>query len=244
MHGPDVPRPNSELMAVLHRASSASITTILRRKGITKVWMPLKPLVPGMKTVGPAVTVRSVPGREDIAPLAYQPNTLFPGHPDDAIEAVQPGDVLVHDGLGFTHEGLFGDLLTLRLKSRGAAGLVTDMAIRDATHQPERELPIFCRGTASPGGTVYNVDYNVPIGCGNTLVCPGDIVVGDDDGVAVIPQALVEEVVEAVIEHEELEVYLRQRLAEGAELKGIYPPSPETVNLFKEWRERQRRSER
>lgn len=242
MQGPEFPRPGAEVIEVLSRASSASITTILRRKGINNVWIPVKPLVHGMKTVGPAVTVRSVPGREDIAPLAYQPGTRFPGHPDDAIEAIQPGDVLVHDGLGFTHQGLFGDLLTLRLKTKGAAGLVSDMAVRDSTHQPERELPIFCRGTASPGGTVYNVDFNVPIGCGGTLVCPGDIVIGDDDGVVVIPRALTDEVVEDVIYHEELETYLRKLLAEGAELRGTYPPSPETERRFREWRAEQSRS--
>lgn len=241
MQGPDFLRPRPEAVDVLWRASSATITTILKRKGVTKVWIPVKPLVPGMKTVGPAVTVRSVPGREDIAPLAYQPGTLFPGHPDDAIEAIQPGDVLVHDGLGFTHEGLFGDLLTLRIKSRGGAGLVSDMAIRDAPHQPERELPIFCRGTASPGGTIYNVDFNVPISCGGTLVLPGDIVVGDDDGVAVIPSTMVDDVVEAVVYHEDLEVFQRKLLAEGAELKGVYPPSAETERRFREWREEQRR---
>jgi regulator of RNase E activity RraA len=115
------------------------------------------------------------------------------------------------------------------------------MAIRDAPHQPERELPIFCRGTASPGGTVYNVDFNVPISCGGTLVCPGDVLVGDADGVAVIPRAMVEDVVEAVIYHEELEVYLRKLLSEGAGLQGVYPPSAETERRFREWREEQRR---
>src|ERR1043166_8021158 len=112
------PRPGTAALGVLRRASSATISTILRRKGINRIFIAVKPLSPEMRVVGPAVTLRSVPGREDIAPSAYEPGTRFPGHPDDVIEAVEPGDVLVHDGLGFTYEGLFGDLLTLRLKMR------------------------------------------------------------------------------------------------------------------------------
>ena len=90
---------------------------------------------------------------------------------------------MVHGGLGLTNEGLFGDLLVYRVKMRGAAGLVSWMCIRDLPHMAERELPIFCLGSISQGGTVYNVDYNVPINCAGTLVIPGDVVVGDEDGV-------------------------------------------------------------
>lgn len=245
MHGPEFDRPKPEHLQVLKGASSASITTMLRKRGVNKVWIPVKPLLGEFgKVVGPALTLRSVPGREDVAPLAYQPDTLFPGHPDDAIEALQPGDVLVHDGLGLCSEGLFGDLLVFRIKMKGASGLVTWMCVRDAPHMAERELPIFCLGSASPGGTVYNVDYNVPINCAGTLVLPGDVVVGDEDGVAVIPQSMIGVIVEDVLYHEEREVYLRKLLAEGAPLKGTYPPSEETDRRFRAWREEQRRAGR
>jgi regulator of RNase E activity RraA len=243
VHGPDFARPNPEHLDILKRASSASITTMLKKRGITKNWIPVKPLLPRFaRVVGPALTLRSVPGREDVAPLAYQPDTIYPGHPDDAIEALQPGDVLVHDGLGLTNEGLFGDLLVYRVKMKGAAGLVTWMCVRDAPYMAERELPIFCLGSASPGGSVYNVDYNVPINCGGTLVLPGDIIVGDEDGVAIVPASIVAEVVDDILYHEEREVYLRKLLAEGAPLKGTYPPSAETDQRFREWREEQRRA--
>jgi regulator of RNase E activity RraA len=241
VNGSDFKRPESRHIDVLKRASSASITTILKRRGVIHTGIPLKPIVPGYdRVVGPAVTLRSVPGREDIAPLAYQPDTVWPGHPDDAIEALQPGDVLVHDGLGLTHQGLFGDLLVFRVKRRGAAGLVTWMCIRDLPHMPERELPIFALGSISHGGTVYNVDYNVPINCAGTLVIPGDVVVGDGDGVAVIPAAMVPDVCEDVIYHEEREVFLRKLLDEGAPLKGTYPPSEETDRKFRAWRDEMR----
>ncbi len=236
MHGPEFARPNAETIKTLSRASSATITTIFRHRGVKNIWMPLKPLVHGMKTVGPALTIRSVPGRDDLQPVAYVAGTLFPGHPDEAIEAIKPGDVVVLDGRGATNEGLFGDLLTLRIKMKGAAGIVSDMCVRDSPHMPEKQIPIFCRGTASPGGTVFNVDYNVPIGSAGVLVCPGDIMLGDDDGVVVIPIAMVPDVVEDVLLHEDREDYIRLMLARGAPLDGLYPMSGETEKSFLEWR--------
>jgi regulator of RNase E activity RraA len=236
MHGPDFARPSAETIATLNRAGTASLTTILKRKGIKNVWMPIKPLFPGMRTVGPALTIRSVPGRDDLQPLAYQPGTLYPGHPDEAIEAVKPGDVVVLDGRGATNEGLFGDLLTFRIKKKGAAGLVCDMAIRDKPHMLEKEIPIFSLDGAAPGATVFNVDYNVPIGCAGVLVCPGDVIVGDDDGVVVVPQGVLAEVTQEVALFEDREDFIRLKLAEGVPLEGLYPMGPQWEERFKAWR--------
>ena len=236
MHGPDFPRPGPETIEILRRTSTATISSIFKRRGIRNIWMPLKPLFPGMRTVGPALTIRSVPGRDDLRPSAYEPGTLFPGHPDEAIDAVQPGDVVVLDGRGATDEGLFGDLLTMRIAEMGAAGLVCDMAVRDSPHMAEKNIPIFCLGAASPGGTVFNVDYNVPIGCAGVLVCPGDIICGDDDGVVVIPQALVGEVLDDLLLEEEKEDFIRMMLAKGASQHGLYPMGPEMEQRFLEWR--------
>jgi regulator of RNase E activity RraA len=169
-------------------------------------------------------------------PIAYQPGTLFPGHPDDAIEAVHPGDVVVVDGRGATNEGLFGDLLTLRIKMKGAVGLICDMCVRDAPHMAEKQIPIFCLGSASPGGTVFNVDFNVPIGCAGVLVCPGDILLGDNDGCIVIPPSLLDHVVEEVAVHEDREEYIRKLLSEGYPLAGVYPMGPEMELNFRNWR--------
>ena len=241
MHGPDFPRPNQETIDIIRRASTATITTIFSRQGIRDLWMPIKPLFPGMRTVGPALTIRTVPGRGDLRPMAFEPGTLFPGHPDDAIDAVQPGDVVVVDGRGATDEGLFGDLLTMRIKMKGAVGLVCDMAVRDSPHMAEKEIPVFCLGAASPGGTVFNVDYNVPIGCAGVLVCPGDIISGDDDGVVVIPQAMVEEVLGELLLREDREEFIRIKLAEGASLDGLYPMGPQWEERFQEWRARERK---
>jgi regulator of RNase E activity RraA len=238
MHGSDFKRPSPETIEILSKGSTASYTTIFRRIGIIDIWMPIKPLFAGMKTVGPALTIRSVPHRGDIGrDIAYAEGTLWPGHPDDAIDAVQKGDVVVLDGRGATNQGLFGDLLTMRIKERGAAGLVCDMAVRDGPHMAGKNIPIFCLGSVAPGGTVYNVDYNVPIGCAGCLVCPGDIMVGDDDGVVVIPQGLVDYAVQEILEIEDRETFIRMMLARGHSQHGLYPMGPEMDEKFKAWRE-------
>ena len=198
--------------------------------------MPLYPLQKGMACVGPALTIRSVPGREDIAPSAYAPETLFPGHPDDAIEAIQPGDIVVLDGRGAMDEGLFGDLLTQRMHVQGAAGSVSDMGVRDSARILEVGLPTFSRGPASPGGTVYNVDFNVPIGCAGVLVCPGDLVAADDDGVVLIPRSMVGAVLDEVRVAEDREDFIRLQLEAGASLDGLYPMGPKWEERFRGWR--------
>ena len=237
MRGPEPVRPNAETIAILERASTATLETIMRYRGVRRIWMPLYPLQQGMKCVGPALTIRSVPGREDMAPLAYQPGTLFPGHPDDAIDAIQPGDVVVLDGRGAGDQGLFGDLLSRRMHTRGAAGTVSDMGVRDSARILEVGIPTFSLGRASPGGTVYNVDYNVPIGCAGVLVCPGDIISADDDGVVVVPIGMVPEVVAEVLVHEDREDFIRLMLAQGESLDGLYPMGPAWEERFRQWRQ-------
>ena len=101
MRGPEFQRPSPEIINILSKGSTASYTTIFSRRGIRDIWMPIKPLFRGDRTVGPALTIRSVPHRSDITrEMAYAPGTLWPGHPDDAIDAVRPGDVVVLSGAG------------------------------------------------------------------------------------------------------------------------------------------------
>lgn len=239
MQGPDFSRPSPAVLEQLSRAGTASLQTILKRMGLRRIWMPLYPLRPGMRCIGPALTIRSVPGREDIAPQAYAPGTLFPGHPDDAIDAIVSGDVVVLDGRGALDEGLFGDLLTRRMREKGAAGSVSDMCVRDSARVLEVGLPTFSRGSCSPGGTVYNVDVNVPIGCAGVLVCPGDIVSADDDGTIVIPAALLPAVVVEAALHEDREDFIRLMLSEGEPLQGLYPMGEAWEARFRQWRQRE-----
>jgi regulator of RNase E activity RraA len=233
------PRPSTNTIEVLTRASTATLTTILKRMNINKVWMPLKPFQPGMKAVGPALTIRCVPGREDLEPFVHTADTRFPRHPDDAIEAVQPGDVVVMDGRGSTIGAIFGDLLTQRIKVKGAAGLVSDMAVRDSSHLLEKEIPIFSRGTASPGSKMFCPDFNIPIGCAGVLVCPGDLIAADDDGVVVIPQSVIDQVVDKVLLFEDREVFIRLMLDRGESLEGLYPMGPQWEEQFQQWRAQQ-----
>ena len=239
MHRLDPKRPSKKTVDILRRGSTASITSILRRNGIDNSWMDLKPLVPGSKIVGPAITIRTVPGRGDLEALAHAEGTHFPRHPEEAIDAVQPGDVVVQDGGATVRGAIFGDLLTLRLEVREAAGLVCDMPIRDSPRLRAQPVPVFCRSAQSPGALVFNPDYNVPIGCAGVLVCPGDILVGDDDGVVVIPRDLADAVVEAILQFEGREEWIRVMLRQGVPLHGLYPPSAEMEARFQAWLEEQ-----
>ena len=239
MQGPDFDRPTAAVIEQLSRASTATLQSILKRMGVRRVWMPMYPLTSGMKCVGPALTIRSVPGREDLTPIAYAPDTAFPGHPDDAIDAIHPGDVVVLDGRGATDEGLFGDLLTLRMQTRGAAGSVSDMGVRDSSRILETGLPTFSRGPCSPGGTVYNIDFNVPVGCAGVLVCPGDVISADDDGTLVIPAAMIPTVTEEVMVHEDREDFIRIQLGQGVPLQGLYPMGEEWEARFRDWRQQE-----
>ncbi|MGD0409798.1 MAG: ribonuclease activity regulator RraA [Candidatus Limnocylindrales bacterium] len=236
MHGPDFSRPTRDIIETLARGSTASITSVMRENGIENCWMDIKPLIPGSKIVGPAVTIRTVPGRGDIEPNAHTPGTLYPRHPEEAIDAVQPGDVVVQDGGPNVRGGIFGDLLTLRLEVRRAAGLVTDMPIRDSPRVRKQPVPIFARATQAPGSHVFNPDFNVPIGCAGVLVFPGDIIVGDDDGVVVIPAHLVGAVIENIEMFEDREDWIRLMLRQGAPLQGLYPPNDEMERRFQTWR--------
>jgi 5-oxopent-3-ene-1,2,5-tricarboxylate decarboxylase/2-hydroxyhepta-2,4-diene-1,7-dioate isomerase len=237
VQGPEFSRPSAAVLQNLSRAGSATLQSLLKRMGIKRIWMPLYPLRSGMRCLGPALTIRAVPGREDLAPQAYAPATPFPGHPDDAIDAIQPGDVVVLDGCGITDEGLFGDLLSRRMHEKGAAGSVSDMGVRDSTRIAQVGIPTFSRGPCSPGGSVYSVDFNVPIGCAGVLVCPGDIICADDDGAVVIPTALADAVAAEAVVSEDREDFIRKMLAQGEPLQGLYPMEEAWEARFRQWRQ-------
>ena len=137
-------------------------------------------------------------------------------------------------------EGLFGDLLTQRMQVQGAAGSVSDMGVRDGARILEVGLPTFSRGPTSPGGNVYNVDFNVPIGCAGVLVCPGDLVAADDDGVVIIPRGMVDAIIDEVTIAEDREEFIRLQLGTGESLDGLYPMGPKWEERFRTWRREKR----
>jgi len=236
-----MPEPGRETMDRLRLVSTATLTTQLFKRGLRNAFMQgVRPLgrYDG-NLVGPAFTLRNIPAREDMDNVAVFAN---PEHPQRrAIEITPAGHVLVIDCRGDTRAACAGQILAMRLLKRGVAGLVGDGGIRDAGPIGEMaKFPVFCAGPSAPLNLAQHhaVESNVPIGCGGVAVYPGDLIVGDRDGVAVIPAAMADEVARDAAEQEELEEFLLQRVMEGAALPGTYPPNEATKAAFDQWRQR------
>jgi regulator of RNase E activity RraA len=226
----------------LRKVSVATLCTQLYKRGFRNVYIQgtsrlTRPSVGNL--VGPAFTMRSIPSREDLDQLSAFDD---PNHPQrKAIESVPPGHVLVLDCRGEKRVASGGQILTTRLMMRGAAGLVSDGPVRDSGEIAKMDFPVYCAGGSAPLNLLYHhaTDLNVPIGCGGVPVYPGDIIVGDDEGVAVIPQHLADEVAADAAEQEKMEVFILERVRGGAALPGTYPPNAETKAKYAEWRKKQ-----
>jgi regulator of RNase E activity RraA len=140
------------------------------------------------------------------------------------------GCVVVVDAMGTAEAGIFGDILTARMKKRGIAALVTDGVVRDGVGVEASGLPVWCSGVAAPASVagLTFVGWQEPIGCGGVAVFPDDVIVVDGDGAVVIPAALVDEVARAGIEQERLELWIMREIEKGVPLPGLYPPDAET----------------
>ena len=225
--------------ATLAGVSTASITTILLKKGLRNVWMRgPKPLAAGQgRVVGPAFTLRFVPARED---LATPESWASPRSTRAAIEAMPEGCVAVVDALGVTDAGIFGDILCGRMLQRRIAALVTDGALRDLAGIRGVGLPVWCDGIAAPpsvAGLTF-VGWQEPVGCGGVAVFPDDVIVADEDGAVVIPAALVAEVAQAGPEQERFEAWVVEEVARGAALPGLYPPDAAAKARYEATRDR------
>src|ERR1700686_4714088 len=178
-----------EAIKTLCHVSTATITTVLLKKGLRNVWMRgSRPLRPGQKRlVGPAFTLRFVPARED---LATPESWSSPISTRTAIEAMPEGCITVVDAMGVTDAGIFGDILCARMAKKGVAGLVTDGVVRDLAGVLGTGLPVWCQGAAAPASVagLTFVSWQEPIGCGGVAVFPDDVIMVDDDGAVVIPQ--------------------------------------------------------
>lgn len=213
----------------LAQVSTATLTTLLLKKGLRNVWMRgTRPLRPGgPRRVGRAFTLRFVPARED---LATPESWASPRSTRAAIEAMPSGALAVVDAMGTGSAGIFGDILCARIQKRGVAGLVTDGALRDVAGVLATGLPVWCAGAAAPpsvAGLTF-VGWQEPIGCGGVAVFPDDVVVADDDGAVVVPQKLVEEMAAAAPEQERMEAWILEEVAKGVPLPGLYPMDAET----------------
>jgi regulator of RNase E activity RraA len=214
---------------VLRTITTATLTTILLKKGLRNVWMRgTKPLKPGQpRVVGPAFTLRFVPAREDLATPA---SWASPISTRAAIEAMPEGCVAVVDAMGTQDAGIFGDILCARMAQRKVAALVTDGVVRDVSGVLETGLDVWCNGAAAPpsvAGLTF-VAWQEPIGCGGVAVFPNDIVVCDQDGAVLIPAAYLDQVLAEAPEQERMEAWIMNEVGKGAQLPGLYPMNAET----------------
>ena len=217
----------------LKGVSTATLTTVLLKKGLRNVWIrtarPIRPSMP--RIVGPAFTLRFVPAREDLATPASWGSPISTRA---AIEDMPEGAVVVADAMGVSDAGIFGDILCLRMAKRGVAALVTDGIMRDAVGVHSTHLPIWCNGISAPpsvAGLTF-VGWQETIGCGGVAVIPGDVIVVDDDGAVVIPQALLDAVLIEAPEQEAMEAWIMTEVDRGVPLPGLYPMNEETKTRY------------
>lgn len=230
---------NSATLEKLRTVSVATLATALFKRGLrNQVIQDVRPLAPKARNmVGPAFTLRYMPAREDRNQLSEFRN---PKHPQrHAIETCPPGHVLVMDSRKDARAASAGDILITRLMVRGAEGVVTDGGFRDAMRIAELDLPAYHQRPSSPTNLTHHeaIDINVPIGCGDAPVFPGDIVVGDDDSVIVIPAHLADEIAAETVEMTAYEDFVLDQVREGRSIIGLYPATDESnLARFEEWR--------
>ena len=230
-----------ESLEKLRHVSVATLCTALFKRGLrNQVIQDVHPVKPkGANMVGPAFTLRYMPAREDRNQLSEFRN---PKHPQrHAIETCPPGHVMVMDSRKNAAAASAGDILVTRLMVRGGAGVVTDGGFRDAMTIGDLDIPAYHHRPSSPTNLTINeaIDINVPIGCGDAPVFPGDIVVGDDDSVIVIPAHMADEVADEAHEMTAYEDFVVERVKAGHTIIGLYPATEEeNLARFAEWREK------
>ncbi|WP_326777013.1 fumarylacetoacetate hydrolase family protein [Streptomyces sp. NBC_01445] len=219
----------------LRSVAVATLSAQLRSRGLPHMSIDgVRPTLPGQKMVGVAHTLRYLPLREDL----FKKYGAGMNAQKRAIEELRPGHVLVMDARRDTSAGTLGDILALRAQTRGAAGVVTDGGLRDSAAVTDLGLPVY-RGGEHPsvlGRRHVPWDSGVPIACGGALVQPGDLIVGDADGVVVVPLDLAEELIADCQEQELREQFITEQVRAGHSVDGLYPLGPEWSEPFELWR--------
>ena len=223
----------------LMKVSVATLCTALFKRGLRNQFIqdvhPLNHTLPNM--VGEAFTLRYIPAREDINPISV---FLDRKHPQRvAIEQCPPGGVLVIDSRKDPRAASAGGILVARLMARGVAGVVTDGGFRDSPEIAKYTMPAYHNRPSAPTNLTLHqaLDINVPIGCGDVAVFPGDVVVGDAEGVIVIPAHLADEVATEAVEMTAFEDFVTEKVHEGRSILGLYPPTDEQSRTdFAAWR--------
>ena len=234
-----MPKLLEETRRLLELTSTATLTTQLFKRGLRNTFVQgVRRLTPGAPVmVGEAFTLRMIPARED---LDHPGMFTDRSHPQRrAIEECPAGVVLAIDARKDIRGGSLGDILIARLMERGVAGVVTDGALRDTPQIEPLAFPVYAGGAAAPAsfGIHHAVDLDQPIGCGDVAVFPGDVLVGDAEGVVVIPRHLADEVARDAAEQEQLESWILREVKAGRGIFGLYPPDEEARARYQSWRE-------
>jgi regulator of RNase E activity RraA len=223
----------------LRGVSTATISTALFKRGFrNQCIQDVHPLNPGLGTmVGEAFTLRYIPAREDLNPITVFQDRAHPQR--KGIEDCPPGHVFVVDSRKDPRAASAGAILVSRLMVRGVEGIVTDGGLRDAPEIARLSIHSFHQRPSAPTNLTCHqaIDTNVPIACGDAPVFPGDVIVGDGDGVMVIPAHLAEEIAEEAAEMTAFEDFVAEKVLEGRSIMGLYPPTAEQTRTdFAAWR--------
>ena len=228
----------------LLKVSTATLCTALFKRGLRNQFIqdvrPLNDQLPNM--VGEAFTLRYIPAREDLNPISVFQDRSHPQRV--AVEQCPPGAVMVFDSRKNPRAASAGSILVTRLKVRGCAGVVTDGGFRDSPEIAEMDFPAYHHRPSAPTNLTLHqaLDINVPIGCGDVAVFPGDVMVGDREGVVVIPAHLADEIAHEATEMTAFEDFVTEKVLEGRSILGLYPPTEEQSKLdFEAWRQAQGR---
>ncbi|MDU0338706.1 ribonuclease activity regulator RraA [Bosea rubneri] len=233
-----------ETRAKLRTVSTATVCTTLFKRGLRNQFIqdvrPLSPETGAM--VGEAFTLRYIPAREDLNPLSvFQDRT----HPQrKAVEDCPVDAVMVIDSRKDPRAASAGAILVSRLMKRGVAGVVTDGGFRDSPEIAKLPFPAYHNRPAAPTNLTLHqaIEINGPIGCGDVAVWPGDVVLGDGEGVVVIPAHLADEVAEEAVEMTAFEDFVAEEVMKGRSILGLYPPTDEQARAdFAEWRRSSKR---
>jgi regulator of RNase E activity RraA len=230
---------NPETRRKLAGVSTATLCTALFKRGLRNQFIQdVRPLNPGLPNmVGPAFTLRYIPAREDLNPLSVFADRAHPQR--KAVEDCPPGAVFVIDSRKDARAASAGGILVTRLMKRGVAGVVTDGGFRDSPEIAQLPFPAYHHRPSAPTNLTLHqaLDIDVPIGCGDVAVWPGDVVVGDAEGVVVIPAAIADEVADEAVEMTAFEDFVIERVSAGQSILGLYPPTDEANReAFAAWR--------
>ena len=243
----DIKRPPKKWVDAIREIGSANASSTLARMGVRNAFM-VGPVSrsPGKVIAGPALTLQFMPKREDLygEDEYTDPEKQLHRH---VLYHTQPGDIVVVDARGDMTSGVFGDMMLTYFKGKGGAGVVVDGCLRDYPNIKRLDLGIWVRGFTPNFHTQTDLmpfAVNTPIACAGVTVMPGDIIVADDDGSVVVPVAMAEEMIAHASEHHEWEVFSRERLFQGGDLRRYYPLHADARPEYEAWVKAQKKKQK